>query len=231
MRINPVNATNIEIRVWPGQPANPSNQYSGVTWVPATIWVPYQKNSFVTPPFPGFISGHSTFSRAAAEFLTKFTGSPYFPGGLGEYVAPTNYLTFEKGPTTPVRLQWATFFDAADQAGISRLWGGIHIDADDREGRKTGARIGRHAFDYAQQFYAGAANPHPPIDLRMTNLVAGQTIAWPTVTGRLYSVQAGASPEAMQTIAGPFTADRLSMVWTNVVSTGAVQLLRVTTDL
>ena len=55
-------------------------------------WVPYQRKTFVTPPFAGFTSGHSTFSRAAAEVLTRFTGAPYFPGGLGEFDAPQNAL-------------------------------------------------------------------------------------------------------------------------------------------
>lgn len=229
VRINPVNPTNIQIRVWPGQPTDPTNQYSGVAWIPATQWVPYQKNTFVTPPFAGFISGHSTYSRSGAEFLTLFTGSAHFPGGMGEFAAPTNYLTFEKGPTTEIRMQWATYFDAADQAGISRLWGGIHIDSDDREGRKTGERIGRNAYAYALQYYAGMATPHPPFELRMTNVVAGQTIAWPTVTGRTYRVQGGASLGAMSTLAGPFTASGLHLSWTNNAQTGAVQFLSVTT--
>ena len=63
---------------------NPS-QIGGVGWILATTWMPYQLSSFVTPPFPGLASGHSTFSRSAAEVLTMLTGTPYFPGGLGEY--------------------------------------------------------------------------------------------------------------------------------------------------
>ena len=110
--------------------------------------------TFVTPAFPGYTSGHSTFSRAAAEVLTAFTGSPYFPGGLGEFVARADrYLTFERGPTTDVHLQWATYYDAADQAGQSRLWGGIHIPADDFMGRKTGSQIGIAAYAKAVRLF------------------------------------------------------------------------------
>ena len=54
----------------------------------AKDWVPYQKPTFVTPAFAAFISGHSTFSRAAAEVLTSMTGCPYFPGGMGEFMDP-----------------------------------------------------------------------------------------------------------------------------------------------
>src|SRR5205085_9773059 len=147
----------VAVRAWPGQPADPATEYSGVRWVRAKTWVPYQKSTFVTPAFPAYTSGHSTFSRAAAEVLAAFTGSIYFPGGLGEYVAPANqYLTFEVGPTTDVRLQWATYYDASDQAGQSRLWGGIHIPADDFTGRITGAQIGAAAWAKAQRYFAGA---------------------------------------------------------------------------
>lgn len=118
--------------------------------------MPYQRSSFVTPAFPGFISGHSTFSRAAAEVLAGLTGSPYFPGGLLEYAVPAGTgLSFERGPSVEVRLQWATYFDAADQAGQSRLWGGIHLEADDFVGRRLGQQVGRDALAHALDLFAG----------------------------------------------------------------------------
>ena len=49
-------------------------------WILAENWMPYQLISFVTPPFAGYVSGHSTYSRSAAEVLTLLTGTPYFPG-------------------------------------------------------------------------------------------------------------------------------------------------------
>jgi hypothetical protein len=125
----------------------------------ATAWVPYQLPTFVTPSFPGFVSGHSTFSRAAAEVLTAFTGSSYFPSGLGRYTIEAGGLAFEHGPTTDVDLEWASYYDAADQAGQSRLFGGIHIRADDFTGRRIGALCGRAAWQLAEQYFAGAANP------------------------------------------------------------------------
>jgi hypothetical protein len=129
---------------------------SGVGWVRAVEWITYQRRTFVTPAFPGFISGHSTFSRAGAEVLTQLTGSPYFPGGLGEYVAPAGtFLTFEHGPTAEVRLQWASYFDASDQAGQSRLWGGIHIAPDDFAGRRLGHQVGLDAVALARTYYDG----------------------------------------------------------------------------
>ncbi len=143
----------IAIKAWVGEPGDFKHQLSGVGWVRAAEWVPYQKRNFVTPAFPGFISGHSTFSRAAAEVLTAAMGSQYVPGGLGEAVIAKDVsLTFEKGPSVPVKLQWATWYDAADQAGQSRLWGGIHIEPDDFVGRQNGSEVGVKAFAKAETY-------------------------------------------------------------------------------
>ena len=147
----------IAVRSWRGAPANPKTQTSGVGWILAANWIPYQLPTFVTPAFPAYASGHSTFSRAAAEVLTAFTGNEYFPGGVSGYTIKAGSLKFEKGPTTDIRLEWATYYDAADQAGQSRLWGGIHIQADDFTGRALGSECGKGAWSLAQQYYAGTA--------------------------------------------------------------------------
>ena len=145
----------IAINAWAGGPDDPDNEVGGAVWQLGVNWIPYQLDTFVTPAFPGYVSGHSTFSRSAAEVLTQFTGSPYFPDGLGTWTASTEYLQFEKGPTTEVTLQWATYYDAADEAGVSRRWGGIHIAADDWNGRIMGAQIGHDAYDLATQYFTG----------------------------------------------------------------------------
>ena len=111
----------------------------------------------MTPAFQGYISGHSTFSRAGAEVLTAFTGSEFFPGGISGYTIKAGSLKFEAGPTTDIRLEWATYYDAADQAGQSRLYGGIHVQADDFTGRRIGAECGMEAWTKAQQLYGGQA--------------------------------------------------------------------------
>ncbi len=142
---------------WRGEPGDREREIGGLGWIRALDWIPYQRRTFVTPAFPGYTSGHSTFSRSAARALTELTGSEYFPGGLGEFVAEPGYLFFEYGPSETVRLQWATYFDAADQAGQSRLWGGIHIRHDDYDGRKNGDAIGRLAVEKALRYYDGSA--------------------------------------------------------------------------
>jgi hypothetical protein len=137
----------VVILSWAGVPDDPHSEVGGVDWIFPQDWMPYQRSTFVTPAFPAYVSGHSTFSRAGAEIMTLLTGSPFFPGGLGEFHFPKNsFLEFEAGPSEDLTLQWATYYDAADQAGISRLYGGIHVRADDLVGRRLGARIGAEAF-------------------------------------------------------------------------------------
>ncbi len=147
----------IAIRAWTGGPDDPVNEVGGVDWIRAVEWVPYQKATFVTPSFAGYVSGHSSFSRAAAEVLTAMTGSEYFPGGMFTWTIPAGSLKFERGPEHDVELQWATYFDASDQAGISRLYGGIHISADDLNGRLMGSACGRDAWAEANRYFDGTA--------------------------------------------------------------------------
>ncbi len=147
----------IAIRAWSGNPKDPKTDTGGVHWILAVDWVPYQVPTFVTPSFPAYASGHSTFSRASAEVLTGFTGSEYFPGGIDEWTTKAGSLKVEKGPTTDVTLQWATYYDAADLAGLSRLYGGIHIPADDFTGRTIGSACGKAAWERAKQYFSGQA--------------------------------------------------------------------------
>jgi hypothetical protein len=149
----------VAIKAWGGVPSDPKTQTSGAVWMLAGNWTPYQLPTFVTPSFQGYASGHSTFSRAAAEVMTAFTGSEYFPGGVSGYTIKAGSLKNEKGPTTDVQLEWATYFDAADQAGQSRLFGGIHIQADDFTGRIIGAQCGKDAWAMAQRYFAGQVAP------------------------------------------------------------------------
>ena len=146
----------IALYAWRG-PAfitDPDTDVAGVGWILADNWWPYQRPSFVTPPFAGYVSGHSTYSRAASEVLTQITGSPYFPGGLGEFHCPANeFLVFEDGPSVDVTLQWASYYDASDQTSLSRIWGGIHPPADDLPGRQMGAVIGAQAVTLAETYF------------------------------------------------------------------------------
>jgi hypothetical protein len=159
--------------------------------------MPYQKKTFVTPAFPGYISGHSTFSRAAAEVMTAFTGSKWFPNGLGSYTI--THLINEAGPTQPVTLQWASYYDAADQVGLSRIWGGIHPPVDDFAGRRVGAQVGTNAWAVVRKFFDGSII-NSPVTLTARKLDANNLeVRYNAVRGLYYKVLTSAN------VSGPYT--------------------------
>ncbi|MFT6732686.1 MAG: hypothetical protein ACJAS9_000868 [Polaribacter sp.] len=143
----------------------------GTLAIDGNTWRPYQDPTFVTPPFAEFTSGHSGFSRAAAEVLTAFTGSSQFydatslAGGdfdgdgeqdmLGQHIQLPATNMFESSPMLSVTLRWNTFYDAADEAGRSRLFGGIHIKDGDLRGREIGEAVGTQAYGLAEQYWNG----------------------------------------------------------------------------
>ncbi|MEZ5461857.1 vanadium-dependent haloperoxidase [Dokdonella sp.] len=156
------NLGKIAVFAWRGPDyiANPATDTAGVGWILAENWWPYQRPTFVTPPFAGYVSGHSTYSRAAATVMAGFTGDEFFPGGLAEFEAPQNeFLVFEEGPSVDITLQWAKYADAADECSLSRIYGGIHPPADDIPGRLMGAAIGPEALDRAIRHFQGTAPP------------------------------------------------------------------------
>lgn len=134
------------VRAW-GGPGRPIEE------IPGERWTPYNPGSNLTPAFPGYISGHSTFSSASATVLRLFTGSDYF--GFST-VIPPNFGRVEPGvPAEPSRLSFETFSKAAEQAGLSRLYGGIHFADDNTVGQRLGAIIGYKAWLKAQRYFSG----------------------------------------------------------------------------
>ena len=170
---NDENVGKIKLRAWKGPDfiANPDTDIAHVDWILATHWWPYQRPTFVTPPFAGYLSGHSGFSRAAAETLSLLTGSPYFPGGMGTFsVTQNQFLVFEEGPTQDMTLQWASYKDASDQCSLSRIWGGIHPPMDDIRGRIIGHKIGIEAYNLATQYFNGSLKIDSQKDLAETKI-------------------------------------------------------------
>lgn len=132
--------------------------YSGTKMIAGETWQPFQLPCFVTPAFPEYLSGHSTFSAASAEVLKSFTGSDVFSDSV---VINAGSSRIEPGqtPAQAVTLTWATFSEAADQAGISRRYGGIHFKKGDLDGRALGRQVGARVWQKAQTFFAGTATP------------------------------------------------------------------------
>jgi hypothetical protein len=142
-----------QIRSWGGP-----NQ--GTITMDGSQWIPYQPGTFPTPPFPEYISGHSTFSAAGAEILRLWTGSDDF--GDSVTFAPGSSL-IEPGttPAAAITLAWPTFTAAANQAGISRRYGGIHFRSADLVGRATGRLAAQQVWQRAMALWQPPSDPGP----------------------------------------------------------------------
>jgi hypothetical protein len=137
------------VTAW-GGPFQGTRQFDGADWFP------YQPRTFPTPPFAEHCSGHSTFSAAGARILELFTGSDSFGGSV---TIPAGSSAVEPGatPAQDVALHWPTFLDAANQAGISRRYGGIHFEQGDLDGRAAGRQLADQAWAEATRYFAGKA--------------------------------------------------------------------------
>lgn len=133
------------IRAWGGP-------YQGPRHIDGADWKPY----LPTPPFAEFPSGHSTFSAAGAGVLNLFTGRHDFGATV---VVPAGASRVEPGavPAKDVVLHWATFDEAADQAGFSRRLGGIHFASGDLDGRLVGRRVAARVVARGRDLFAGRA--------------------------------------------------------------------------
>lgn len=139
-----------KVRAWAGVGA-------GTQWINGEDWRPYQAETVVTPPFPEYFSGHSIFSSAGATILHLFTGSNFFGHAV---TIPAGTSRVEPGlvPAQDVTLYWQTFKAAADEAGISRRYGGIHFVEGDLRARAAGKLVGRQAWRKALTYFNGTAS-------------------------------------------------------------------------
>ena len=119
-------------------------------------WKPYQAANVVTPPFAEYWSGHSTYSASGAEILKSFTHSDHFGYRV---TVPAGSSKVEPGsvPAKDTQLYWATFTDAADEAGISRRYGGIHFSDGDLAGRKAGRMIAQQVWEKSLSLFNDAS--------------------------------------------------------------------------
>jgi hypothetical protein len=135
------------VRAWAGP-------YQGTQLIDGATWLPYQPSYFPTPPFGEYSSGHSNFSAAGATVLELFTHSDRFDYSV---TVPAGSSKVEPGavPAHDVTLTWPTFSAAADQAGLSRRYGGIHFAQGDLDARATGRLAGAQAWAKAQRYILG----------------------------------------------------------------------------
>ncbi len=128
--------------------------YQGTKLIDGATWFPYQPTTFPTPPFPEYSSGHSNFSAAGAEILKRFTHNDRF-GASVTLSAGSSRVEPAAVPSSDVTLSWPTFSHAADQAGISRRYGGIHFEQGDLDARATGRIAARLVWERAREYWEG----------------------------------------------------------------------------
>lgn len=137
--------------------------------LPAEKWHPYSPATFPTPPFPGYVSGHSTVSGACAKTLELLTGGDRYgaftrmhPGQWTEPGVSAKRMQAMGGRSedampdqAEVVLLMPTFTGAADMAGISRIMGGYHIEADNIEGLKLGRSVATFSWPKYEAYFNG----------------------------------------------------------------------------
>ncbi len=147
----------------------------GVVNIKGSQWHPYSPSTFVTPPFPGYVSGHSCVSGACAEMLRLFTGSdecgfvePRVAGELTESGfsclemqqidgRPLSEIIGDPHASCDITLRLPTFTESAEMAGISRVMGGYHIQSDNVAGLKLGRDVSRFIWPKFQKYFDGTA--------------------------------------------------------------------------
>jgi hypothetical protein len=116
-------------------------------------WQPYQQLNVVTPGFPEYVSGHSTFSAAGRNVLISFFGADSFNAKVTIKAGTSKFES--NTPAKDVVLSWKTLSDASNQAGMSRRYGGIHFKSGDEHGRSLGSVIGYNDYNLAQRYITG----------------------------------------------------------------------------
>lgn len=130
-----------EIEAWTGQ---------GTGMIAGQRWRPFQKDTFPTPPFPEYTSGHSAFSMAAAVILKHVTGSDLF---RLQHTQETPLAAESDIVGLPVTITWNSFSEAAYSAGESRLFGGIHFYEGNVAGLELGRKVGEQAWTKASSLF------------------------------------------------------------------------------
>lgn len=116
-------------------------------------WCPYSPQTFITPPFPGYTSGHATVSGACAKTIELFTGSDKF--GFAERRRHCE-LT-EKAAGDMMVLDLPTWSGTAEMAALSRALGGYHIPTDNNVGLEVGRKIATWSWPKYQEYFNGTA--------------------------------------------------------------------------
>ncbi len=159
----------------PGQPTD-------LTY-PTEKWIPYNPGSNLSPSFAAYFSGHSVFSRSSATVLQLFTGSDTFGYSTvlsGTVLSPFGRVEPLIPPAPPTTFTYPTFSSAAAEAGLSRLYGGIHFSDDNDTGQRVGALVGQQAWVQSKLYFGGLIATDNTSNATSTNAT---TLSWPHTVG------------------------------------------------
>ena len=159
----------------------------GIVQMDGAAWIPYQEPGSVTPPFAEYTSGHSGFSAASAQIFTRFAGTDLFKAALSVTIpAGTSSIEPKLVPKDNLTLTFKSFMDAAASAGESRLFGGIHFEQSDVNGRAMGVNVGDTVWDKAATYFNGTADvpttPLPTATVSATPTTSPTATAAPSTT-------------------------------------------------
>jgi hypothetical protein len=156
----------------------------GIVSEDGSAWIPYQELTVVTPPFAEYTSGHSAFSGAAGQVFNNFAGTDAFKAALSVTIAAGSSTIEPKlVPAVDTTLSFKSFTDAANQAGLSRRFGGIHFQQGDENGRTLGSQVGNAAWAKALTYFNGTAViPATTTTTTTTTTTAPTTTEAPTTT-------------------------------------------------
>jgi hypothetical protein len=129
----------------------------GVVEMACDEWHPYSPYVFITPPFPGYTSGHATVSGACAKVLELFTGSDVY----GATERRRCCVLTETVTGDEVSLDLPTFSATAEMAARSRAMGGYHIPIDNDVGLRIGRELAVWSWPKYQQYFDGTATVRP----------------------------------------------------------------------
>jgi len=110
---------------------------------PDTVADPGWSSLIPTPPFPSYTSGHSTFSAGSARLLARFFGSDAV-----SFCAPSPDPQRWPAQLTGVERCWSSLSQAAEEAGQSRIYGGIHWQYDNQYALSSGRALADHVFSH-----------------------------------------------------------------------------------
>jgi hypothetical protein len=154
----------------------------GIVSIDGSAWIPYQEPGVVTPPFAEYTSGHSAFSGASSQVFTRFAGTDVFKAALSVTIAAGSSTIEPKlVPAANTTLSFKSFTDAANSAGLSRRYGGIHFEQGDLNGRTLGSQIGDAAWAKALTYLNGTAVV-PIVTTTTTTTAPPTTTEAPTTT-------------------------------------------------